>query len=237
MTERVHEKQTKHGPDTIEQANNELENVKKYMKTVPEVTEMTLQKRVDNYNQTLGLKYPASQLHLQGNFVVGVWMIGNCYRNKTPYYGAYPHSYLQRVNALFPDRKNVLHLFSGSLDSEDVEDAIRFDKRPEMNPDIVGNAEHLSQYFNGEKFDVIFADPPYSNEDATKYGTPMVNRNRVVKECVKILKENGFIVWLDQTYPMYRKDELKLVGTIGLIRSTNHRVRTVFIYQKVEASL
>ncbi|MCW4015098.1 MAG: class I SAM-dependent methyltransferase [Candidatus Bathyarchaeota archaeon] len=193
---------------------------------------MNLQERVDNYNQTLGVKYPASQLHLQGNFIVGVWMIGNCYRNKTAYYGAYPHSYLQRVNALFPDRKTTLHLFSGSLDSEDVDGAVRFDKRPEMNPDVVGDAEQLSRYFPEEKFDVVFTDPPYSDEDATKYGTPMVNRNRVVKECLKVLKDNGFIVWLDQAYPMYRKDELKLVGTIGLIRSTNHRVRTVFIYQK-----
>lgn len=195
---------------------------------------LTLEQRVDAYNRTLGARFPASKLTYQGNFIIGVWMIGNCYRNKTPYYGAYPHSYLERVTKLFPDCNPALHLFSGSLERNDVNYLdVRFDINNELNPDVVGSAESLSAFFDKNFFDIIYADPPYSDEDALKYGKPMVNRNKVVKECLKILRPNGFIVWLDQVYPMYRKSELKLVGTIGLIRSTNHRVRMIFIFQKV----
>ena len=173
--------------------------------------------------------YP--ELSVSKGWLTGVWMIGNFYRNKSRYYGAYPHSYLKRIKSMFPDCKTTLHLFSGSLTKEDVGNEIRFDINNQYDPTIVGDAYKLSKYFE-ECFDLILADPPYSNEDAKQYGTAMINRNEVVKECVKILKPNGFLVWLDQVYPMYRKSELRLVGTIGLIRSTNHRVRMVFIFQK-----
>ena len=199
---------------------------------------MHLKERVENYNRTLGTKYPASKLSYQGNFVIGVWMIGNYYKNKTHYYGAYPHNYLRRVTKLFPDSKCALHLFSGSLTKEDVgSNDLRFDIRADMNPDFTGNAEELSKQFptTYPVIDTIYADPPYSNEDALRYGTPMVNRNKVLRECAKVLMIGGYIVWLDQVYPMYRKKELKLVGTIGLIRSTNHRVRIIFLFQKVGA--
>jgi hypothetical protein len=32
-----------------------------------------------------------------------------------------------------------------------------------------------------EDYDLILADPPYSAEDADRYGTPLVNRNKVVE--------------------------------------------------------
>ena len=195
---------------------------------------MNLEERTEQYNKVIGSIYPASKLSYQGGFITGVWMIGNCYKNKTDYYGAYPHNYLKRITALFPDCEPALHLFSGSLANDDVGYLdVRFDLEKEVNPDVVGDAEKLSDYFEENSFDIIYADPPYSDEDALRYGKPMVNRNKVLKECLKVLRPNGFIVWLDQVYPMYRNTELKLVGTIGLIRSTNHRVRTIFIYQRV----
>jgi len=191
---------------------------------------MELEERAEAYNKAFK-KWPASHLHTQGNFIVGVWMIGNCYRNASNLYGAYPHGYLKRIMSMFPDLQKTIHLFSGSLTSDDVK-GIRVDINPKMDPDYVIDAHKLSEHFSKNSFDGIFADPAYSNEDSLRYGTPMINRNRVLKECVKILQPGGFLVWLDQVYPMYRKDELKLVGTIGLIRSTNHRVRFVFIYQR-----
>lgn len=198
-----------------------------------ETTNMSLKERVEKYNEVIGSIYPASKLSFQGGFIIGVWMIGNCYKNKTDYYGAYPHNYLKRITVLFPDCKPALHLFSGSLKNNDVGYLdVRFDINKEVNPDVVGDAHKLSSYFDENFFDIIYADPDYSEEDANHRGIPLVNRNRVIKECLKVLRPNGFIVWLDQVCPMYRKDELKLVGTIGLIR----RVRQIFIYQKVEAS-
>ena len=42
--------------------------------------------------------------------------MGNDYRVQTGYYGGYPAGYLQRVRALFPEKRKVLHIFSGKVD-------------------------------------------------------------------------------------------------------------------------
>jgi len=190
---------------------------------------LTLKERAENYNKTFeGYSRP---LQASDQWLWGVWIIGNNYSDKSRYYGEYPPGYLDRVMSLFPDIEDneILHLFSGSL-SESVK-GIRFDINPELKPDIVGDAEKLSEFLSFSPR-LIIADPPYSEEDTNHYGICMVNRNKVVQECAKVLKPGGFLVWLDQVIPMYRREELELVGTI-VIRSTNHRVKMVFILQKV----
>ena len=186
----------------------------------------TIQERAKFYN-SLFLNYPP--LVCTDRWLYGVWMLGNNYRSKQGYYGEYPPAYLKRVTSLFPDCENILHLFSGSL-KECI--GIRFDINQSCEPDIVGDAEYLSTYFPDNYFSIIYADPPYSEEDANKYGRCMVKRNKVLAECYKIICPGGFLVWLDQVLPMYRKSEFTLIGTIGIIRSTNHRFRVVSIFQK-----
>lgn len=186
---------------------------------------MDLWDRVDNYNKHF-YKYP--RMWFDKGWMLGIWNCGNNYQG-SGYYGSYPPKYLERISALFPDCKKILHLFSGSLPSGDY---IRFDRRQELEPDVVGEAEQLSNYFKTESFDIIYADPPYSEEDAKHYGTSLINRNKVLKECHKLLRPNGFLCWMDQVLPMYSKDDFKRVGEIGISRSTNHRVRFVFIFRK-----
>lgn len=170
---------------------------------------------------------------VNNGWLYGVWMIGNNYRSRKGYYGEYPPTYLKRVKALFPDAKNVLHLFSGTVEKGLWEQETTFDLENSLSPDVIGDAHNLSSYFHDEAFDLVVADPPYSSEDAVHYGKPMINRNKVIKECYKVLKTGGYICWLDQVLPMYRKTELKLVGTIGIVRSTNHRFRVLAIFEKV----
>ena len=158
-----------------------------------------------------------------------MWVLGNDYKG-SGYYGAYPPNYLKRVMSIFPDATNILHLFSGSLPPGNY---IRFDRQG--TPDIVGEANQLSSYFPNTKFDLILADPPYTQEDAEHYGTTLVNRNIVLKECRKLLQVNGYIVWLDQVLPMFKKTELHLCGLIGIVRSTNHRFRIASIFRRVDA--
>lgn len=206
---------------------------------------ITLEQRCENYQKTFP-KFPAPYVGLD-NRLQSIWILGNDYRNKTDYYGAYPPNYLKRMYALFPDiihdvRTDVLHLFSGSLQKDDLEVDCKqylFDIQTNdlVKPDFIGNAEELSKVFYTDYFDLIFADPPYSQEDAEHYGFSLISRNKVVKECYKILKANGFLVWLDQVLPMYRKDEFRIIGVIGLIRSTNHRFRVATIFQKLEKCL
>ena len=61
----------------------------------------------------------------------------------------------------------------------------------------------------------------------------MPSRLQVIKECYKVLRPGGFLCWMDQVLPMYRKNEFKRVGEIMITRSTNHRVRAVFIFERV----
>ena len=159
----------------------------------------------------------------------GIWSIGNDYKG-SGYYGSYPPRFLDRVLSMFPDAENILHLFSGSLTEEVKGD--RFDINPKVEPDIVGDAHKLSE-ITTKKYDLILADPPYSEEDALHYGTAMVNRNKVVYECSLILEEGGFLIWLDQVLPMYRKDIFERCISIGVERSTNHRFRQVIGWKKL----
>lgn len=237
---------------------------------------LTLQQRIEAYQRAFPKFQP---LYLANEKrIEGLWIMGNDYRVKSGYYGGYPAGYLPRVMSMFPDAKRILHLFSGCVEKTD-DRFITFDINPERKPDICGDAERLSEYLgitgtfeydkasgclfcricgkeyrrgcrHGDVFDLILADPPYSVEDCEHYGTPMVSRSKVIKECVRVLVPGGVMVWLDQVFPMFRKDELDLIGTIyaradlpeglehvgeiGMVKSTNHRVRAVFMFQRVE---
>lgn len=190
--------------------------------------------RVDTENYAKKFpKYPSVIEDEKTGWVHGVWMIGNNFKSKRGYYGEFPPSFLDRVAALIPKPKSVLHLFSGVVE-KGIWNASEttFDRREDLSPDIVGDAHNLSSYFAENQFDLIVADPPYSEEDAKHYGTCLISRNKVVKECYSILQSGGLLCWLDQVFPMYRKDEMKLIGTIGMWRSTNHRFRGLSIFRK-----
>ena len=192
---------------------------------------LTQQDRVDAYAQGPGVKYPASIPWVAADDrIYAVWFLGNNYRSKSGYHGSYPPNFLDRITTLFPDAQDVLHLFSGSLPPGKY---TRFDMRKDIDCDVRGNAEELSTYFAPGSVDVIYADPPYTEEDALKYGNPMVGRNKVMREVAKVLLPGGFIVWMDMVLPMYRKDEFKITGMIGLVRSTNHRYRHAAIFQRI----
>lgn len=179
---------------------------------------------VEGYNTAFPDRPPLMYSH---GWIYGVFMIGNDYRNKSRLYGAYPRGLLDRYEAMFRlEGRRVLHIFSGSLPPGPY---TRIDLA--QDADIQGDVQELSQLVE-PGWDIIFADPPYTRADAEKYGTPMPNKFKVVKECAKVLRPGGLLVWLDTAWPMFRKKELELIGTIGLIRSTNHRVRCIFIFSR-----
>lgn len=189
----------------------------------------TLKDRAKFYSNTFQ-KWPP--LRVDDRWIDGMWIMGNNYKT-SGFYGAYPHTYLKRIMSLFPDAENVLHLFAGSLEKGNY---VRFDIKNDY-ADVCGDAHKLSSYFKDKKFDLILADPPYSIEDCEHYGCSMVKRNVVLKECYKILDDNGYIVWLDQVLPMFRKDELNMVGVIGMVKSTNHRFRVITIFKKIKKNV
>ena len=190
---------------------------------------MSWKERIENYARVTG--FPPAFFSLEGGRVAGMWIMGNDYRVKSEYYGGYPAGYLRRIKALFPDKKNVLHLFSGKVDTEAFPGKT-VDINPERGADYMDDAQTLEKV-PLEQFDLVLADPPYSVEDCEHYGTTMVSRNKVVQALGSRLPEGAHVVWLDQVLPMFKKTRLELEATIGMVKSTNHRFRVVTIFKRV----
>jgi hypothetical protein len=160
----------------------------------------------------------------------GHWMIGNNYRAAADYHGAYPNKYMERVLSLFPGYAPILHLFSGGLTQEHLLEWT-FDINPDTNATVVGNANHLSDYFKDVKFEMILADPPYDKENAKIYGYPLPNIPKVFREMRKVVTDDAVVVWLCTRKPMYSNEDWEFMGTIGLDCGTNRVFRGIFLFQ------
>ncbi len=192
---------------------------------------------VESYNKVAKEKN-WSPLILHRETVCGFWWFGHWFATgRLPdgsyFYGAYPRGYLDRMYALFQEevQGQVLHLFSGTIRG-DGEKTFTFDIKNEVGPTNCGDAHKISEVFEKEKFDIIFADPPYG-ENYKKYKTDPIRRKVIIRECISILKDGGFLVWLDTIIPQWRNlDGWRYRGNIGIAQSTNHVVRGVTILQK-----
>jgi len=192
---------------------------------------MQWDERIENYAKETG--FPKCLFVGPDGRAVGTWIMGNDYRVKSTYYGGYPAGYLRRVKALFPDKKHVLHLFSGQVDlSTFPGDTV--DINESLKPTYVDDAQTLTRV-PLQQYDLVLADPPYSVEDAEHYQTTMVKRN-VVMRALQRLPIGAHIVWLDQVLPMYRKDAFEQEAAIGMWKSTNHRFRGITIFCRRDAA-
>ena len=183
--------------------------------------------RINNYVRETG--FPRSLFIAEGGCVVGTWIMGNDYRVRSGYYGGYPAGYLRRVRALFPDKRRVLHLFSGKVDLKALPgDTV--DISAELKPTYVDDAQRLERV-PLDAYDLVLADPPYSVEDAERYQTSMIKRNRVMRALQRV-RPGTHIVWLDQAHPQYRKAAFGMEASIGMLKSTNHRFRMITVFQR-----
>lgn len=190
---------------------------------------MDWEERIINY--TRETQFPRSLFIGDDGRVVGTWIMGNDYRVKSGYYGGYPAGYLRRIAALFPDRKRVLHVFSGKVDLTAMPgDTVDCNKA--LKPTYVVDAHDLSRV-PLHLYDLVLCDPPYSVEDAERYQTTMVKRNVVMRSLAAGMRAGARVVWLDQVLPMYRKDQWDIEAVIGMVKSTNHRFRVVTIFRRL----
>ena len=145
---------------------------------------MQWDQRIANYVRET--KFPKSLFSSEDGRVVGTWIMGNDYRVKTGYYGGYPAGYLRRVRSLFPEKRRVLHIFSGQVDLEALPgDTV--DINADLKPTYVDDAQTLLRV-PLEKYDLILADPPYSVEDA---GTLSNNHDQAKHSSARVTAVNA----------------------------------------------
>lgn len=190
--------------------------------------------RAEFYASSIGRIYPASTPVVVGRWLMATWILGNNYRG-SGYYGAYPPGYLPRLRALFPDVEiaQTLHVFSGSL-SPDHGDTL--DVQPvvgTVRPTYLCRAEDMANTVPHGRYRLVACDPPYSREDAKRYSTPYPNMRRVFDALAHVVPPRGMVAWMSTQLPMYRKSEWHFWGAITLIRSTNHRVRLVSLFERI----
>ncbi len=191
---------------------------------------ITNKERIESYNS----KFPKGLLELN-NRIYGVWVVGNNYRNNSNLYGEYPHSIKERILSLFPDCKNILHLFSGSIQDKDT---IRYDISDRFNPTICNSVDNILNYKEQlQDIDLVMADPPYEDTDFIRYDCKPFNKSNVLRNLAVILKPNSIVAWLDTKKPMYRNDTWFLMGEIMVSVSTNHRYRGLCIFQRLGESI
>jgi len=190
---------------------------------------MNWQERIDAYTEATG--FPKSLFVSEDGRVVGTWIMGQDYRVRSGYYGGYPAGYLRRIKGLFPDKQNVLHLFSGRVD-QSVLGGDTVDINADLEPTYVDDAQTLLNV-PLEDYDLVLCDPPYSVEDAEHYKTTLVKRNLVMR-ALNRTRPGTHIVWLDQVLPMYRKIDFAVDAVIGMVKSTNHRFRVVTVFSRRE---
>ena len=183
------------------------------------------------------------------DWLVGTWCIGACYKNPNSLYGAYPHGYLERVHSLFDDPRRILHAFSGGLRMQEAVELAGWGfmpasgrvmelvdvKGPEDGRYPTHQGDLLDYPVRGDHggFELVLADPPYTPADAAKYGTMPVNRPATMRALREVTTKGGVLVWLDNQWPMHRKEHWRCFGHVGLVRSTNHKVRLVSFFEAV----
>lgn len=192
---------------------------------------LTLQQRAEAWNAKFPQLPPLVVCQRESRpFLYGAWFVSGG-RHST-FYGAYHQNYLERITGLFSDATSVVHLFAGSLPPGPY---VRVGIDPTglgKTADIIGNAEALSSFLKIRP-DVVYADPPYSNDEAEEdYQIALCNGPKVVDEVGIVLQPGGFLIWLDQRLPVFSNDRLRLVGLISYIRSTGNRFRCICIFQK-----
>lgn len=85
---------------------------------------------------------------------------------------------------------DILNLFCGMN-----KQGFRIDINPDVKPDFQTDAHRFANNLNKDLFDLILADPPYSDEESKElYGTGKLNYNKWTEQCDKVLRPNGILI-------------------------------------------
>ena len=199
------------------------------------MVKLTPEERAKHFSKVFP-KYAPLVVH--NSRLYGTWIIGALYRKRKGYYGEYPYSVLERILALFPDCRKIMHLFSGVVEKQmricEGSEIVTYDINPDLHPDICDDVRNLKNYADVfKRMDLVIADPPYETRDFEKYGQKPFNKQKVIAELGEVMRSGSYLAWLDVIVPIYNKKVWNLLGHIALVVSTNTRVRMWSLWEKV----
>lgn len=164
--------------------------------------------------------------YYERRWVTGQWLCSTKFKPAS-YWGQYPATFLDRIMTMFPTER-LLHLCSGH---SHIKGALNIDVLPVPSISVQADAEALP--LRDESFAVVLIDPPYSEEDAQRYGVKrLIRSTAVLAEMWRVLVPGGYVVWLDERYPSYRRKNWELCGLIGVVTGFERRARFVSIFRK-----
>ena len=124
---------------------------------------------------------------------------------------------------------NILNLFCGMN-----KQGCRIDINPEVKPTYICDAHKVSDVCREKWFDVILADPPYSNDESKAlYGTGKLNYKIWTGEADKLLKTGGlFIIYHKLIVPNPNPDRYQVVKRVFVGNRIWHLPRVAIYFQK-----
>lgn len=152
----------------------------------------------------------------------------DCYRGGMPLH-CENWLILLAKNIIQVDDPAILNVFCG-MNTQGVRvDIIQ----EEVNPDICCDVHELTKFVDGE-FDIILADPPYSNEEARElYGTPKLKYKTWTQECEKVLKPGGLlIIYHKNVMPNPNPKKFFVAKRVFVGNRPYHIPRTAIYFQK-----
>lgn len=162
---------------------------------------------------------------VENGYIIGTWFCG---RPMAKYYGAFPKSFWRRAkHILKPEEGEMLHWFSGTVKSE--EGIVTVDGNPEVEPDYL--VEGIELPFEDNYFTSSFADPPYSVDDAKRYGFKYPPARSVLRELARVTKPGGLIGLLHEFLPVVKGADCKLIGAIGILNGPQKRIRSLYLFR------
>lgn len=171
------------------------------------------------------------------NIIADIWLCGSAEKDSegNKFSGSYPAGFLKRFKTAFKDflpktNNDILHICSGRLPPTE---GIRLDINADYDPDILSNAENMSQV-KDESFEWVMADPPYNEEASQKYyGVPLLSKVKMIREMARVCKQGGYIALLDQYSPNSVSRCLKRIALIGVTSVPNTDMRIFTVWKKV----
>lgn len=189
------------------------------------LTPPTPQLIVDRINES---KYGFTAF--ERGWIHGTWYCGTKSKAAS-YWGQFPGNLLARFQVMFPTER-LLHLCSGHTY---IDGAVNLDIMPTPAVDVQADAAALP--FRDDSFAVVLIDPPYSTEDSQRYGVRrLISTVGTLREAHRVLVPGGYLVWLDERYPSFRRAQWEMMGLVGVVTGFERRSRLLSFFRTREAA-